>query len=384
MFYLSVWFQDNNYTYFSEATSRMAYSCHGLVFFISNTFDLYIKDLLVYLELSEDNFRRQIGLLDPTMFILYHPDSVLFFQGGGSNLVSRAGRSYSLGVITIIDRYSLDSPANLAFQLYALFYIIVIAAAFFLSYFSKDKEEWQADADYTHSGLSAEAEKELFSIDDATYMVMLLALLFSGYFGFFALCINPSYAEFASIFFPLPLVSFVIIMVPISLISDFGLFFVAYLRGAAGTSSLLAELIYDYIGIIAYFTRLLVQFVRLVLMFVVYCMMHDAIIVQALPQELFLVGDSFWSELMEVLPNPSSITYYLMVTFPARLTYWIYEVLHTFFVVTVQFAAFMTIIFWLFMLFYTFFIYEEYEHHFKGLRVTRQLLRKRMQNKEEL
>jgi len=43
-------------------------------------------------------------------------------------------------------------------------------------------------------------------------------------------------------------------------------------------------------------------------------------------------------------------------------------VLHTFFVVTVQFAAFFTIIFWLFLLFYTFFVYEEYEHYFIDLR----------------
>jgi hypothetical protein len=47
-----------------------------------------------------------------------------------------------------------------------------------------------------------------------------------------------------------------------------------------------------------------------------------------------------------------------------------YEVLHTFFVVTVQFSAFFTIIFWLFLLFYTFFVYEEYEHYFIHLRDT--------------
>ena len=45
--------------------------------------------------------------------------------------------------------------------------------------------------------------------------------------------------------------------------------------------------------------------------------------------------------------------------------------MHTFFVVTAQFAAFFTIAFWLFLLFYTFYIYEKFEYHFKSLRITR-------------
>jgi hypothetical protein len=67
---------------------------------------------------------------------------------------------------------------------------------------------------------------------------------------------------------------------PVNLLFDFGLLFVLYLRGSSNTSSFLAELGYDYIGIIAFFTRLVVQFVRLVLMFVVYCMMHDTVMLQ--------------------------------------------------------------------------------------------------------
>lgn len=41
---------------------------------------------------------------------------------------------------------------------------------------------------------------------------------------------------------------------------------------------------------------------------------------------------------------------------------------HTFFVVTVQFAAFFTIVFWLFLLFYSFFIFEDFEYHFNDKR----------------
>lgn len=69
-----------------------------------------------------------------------------------------------------------------------------------------------------------------------------------------------------------------------------------------------------------------------------------------------------------IRPTLHSITFFFALVLPARLGYWVYEVLHTFFVVTVQFAAFFTIIFWLFLLFYTFFVYEEYEHYFLDLR----------------
>jgi len=61
-----------------------------------------------------------------------------------------------------------------------------------------------------------------------------------------------------------------------------------------------------------------------------------------------------------------------------------YEVLHTFFVVTVQFAAFFTIIFWLFLLFYTFFVYEEYEHYFIHLRDTSEKLAVEMKKNKNL
>jgi len=92
---------------------------------------------------------------------------------------------------------------------------------------------------------------------------------------------------------PLLFVFYFIILIPFNLLYDFGLFFLAYLRGSSNTSSLFFECVYDYIGIIAFFTRLIVQFVRLILMFVVYCLMHDTVMLQVFSQKNFLIGDSF-------------------------------------------------------------------------------------------
>jgi hypothetical protein len=51
--------------------------------------------------------------------------------------------------------------------------------------------------------------------------------------------------------------------------------------------------------------------------------------------------------------------------------YWIYELAHTFFVVTAQFIAFFAMVFWLFFFLYTFFVFEKFEDYFSEKRKIR-------------
>jgi hypothetical protein len=113
-------------------------------------------------------------------------------------------------------------------------------------------------------------------------------------------------------------------------------------------------------------------------MLVIYCMMHDTIMFERVGDCFVTAGDSFYSEIMNIKFTGVSISYFLVITLPCRILYWVYEVVHTFFVVTAQFAAFFTIIFWLFLLFYTFFIFEQHEHHFRGIRNTRARMEKEL------
>jgi hypothetical protein len=53
------------------------------------------------------------------------------------------------------------------------------------------------------------------------------------------------------------------------------------------------------------------------------------------------------------------------------MLYWIYETVHTLFLVTSQFIAFVAIIFWLFLFLYTFFIIEKHEDFFSKKRAER-------------
>jgi len=67
-------------------------------------------------------------------------------------------------------------------------------------------------------------------------------------------------------------------LIPASLLFDFGIYFLGYLRGVGSTPVFLSEALFDYIAVFAFFIRLVVQGVRLLLMFFVYASYHDLIL----------------------------------------------------------------------------------------------------------
>jgi hypothetical protein len=56
------------------------------------------------------------------------------------------------------------------------------------------------------------------------------------------------------------------------------------------------------------------------------------------------------------------------------MTQFMYELLHTFFVITAQFVAFFAMVFWLFLFLFTFFCIEKQEFFFKKRRALRRKL----------
>jgi biopolymer transport protein ExbB/TolQ len=59
---------------------------------------------------------------------------------------------------------------------------------------------------------------------------------------------------------------------------------------------------------------------------------------------------------------------------------WMYEVFHTFFVVTGQLVAYIGMIFWLFLFLFTFFVIEKQESYFEDRKKFRQELLKKIRN----
>ena len=221
--------------------------------------------------------------------------------------------------------------------------------------------------------LITESEKEIAAFDDLIAPIFFFFFLFGFYFFSNSLFLFLNKPALIFIFYFLPFFFCFFFGLPINLLIDFGLCFLIFLRGGAASSAYILELIFDYIGVLAFFVRLVVQLVRLIVMFFVYSVMHDAVIIEMSDFSVDFIKTSFWEDTTNLFNNNFSASYYFFISLPQRILYWIYEVIHTFFVVTVQFAAFFVIAFWLFLLFYTFFIFEKFENHFKNIRASKLL-----------
>lgn len=270
---------------------------------------------------KEAQIQSALSLIDPSVASALHPLTRLVDLVFVNVDSLHSGLDFHVLLTVLGYRTCLVAPVGLAIQVGLAAVGLLLFAIVYISLFSTNREEWQADVDFTVSSLSAEAEKELFSIDDATSLCLTLFFFFGVYFGFFLVNSAMTYSEALSIALPVPIVVGSLVLVPVNLVVDFGLLFVAYLRGASNTSSLFFELVYDYIGVVAFFTRLVVQFVRIVLMAVVYIMMHETVVFNYVPLGASVAGDSFAEELGYLRPSLDSITFFLVMALPARIGY---------------------------------------------------------------
>lgn len=225
------------------------------------------------------------------------------------------------------------------------------------------------DADYLVSNSSVEAEKEISSYDDMILGVVVLFYVFGWYFFINCWSLISIMPELILVFYLFPGLYLIIVGIPTFLVYDFGVFFLAYLKGIGATPVFFFELMYDYIAIIIFYTRILVQGVRLILMLFTYASMHDMVMYFSYYQKMAFADESFWEEISSISLTLDSVSYFFLMTLPTRIVYWIYEILHTFFVITVQFAAFFAIVFWLFLFLYTFFTMEKYEDYLNEKRL---------------
>jgi hypothetical protein len=73
--------------------------------------------------------------------------------------------------------------------------------------------------------------------------------------------------------------------IPAFLAFDFGIYFLAYLRGVGASPIIFVELMYDYIAFAGFYIRLIVQNVRLILMTFTFASFHEAIITHGIEKE---------------------------------------------------------------------------------------------------
>jgi hypothetical protein len=109
-------------------------------------------------------------------------------------------------------------------------------------------------------------------------------------------------------------------------------------------------------------------------MIATYMSMHDLIVYFSYDRKFILGCEDIWEQKAYTNATLGSVSYFFLFQLPGIILYWMYEVFHTFFVVTAQFTAFFAMVFWLFLFLYSFFVFEKIETYFKDRREHRKKL----------
>jgi len=249
--------------------------------------------------------------------------------------------------------------------LFLFFSTILILVLYFSYYNHSTKENNLIDSNFLSSSILVESEKEIASLDDLILSSIILIYIFGWFFHIHVWNVLNSTPELLLLFYLLPFLAFLIFGVPSFLLIDFGIYCTMYIRGCGSYNSLIAELMYDYINVGSFYVRLCVQWVRLLLMYLTFIVMHDTIVFCNFENNLFIgTLDSIWEELSNIFVSCSFFSYLAFTQVLPVLIRLLFELAHTLFVFTAQFLAFFAIVFWFFSFLYTFFVYIKIENYF--------------------
>jgi hypothetical protein len=346
---------------------------------ISALLDHYLINTNLNLFYDDFWFKSLLSSKDTTLILIYHPELIFITSGIKTHLLNE----FTTNFFTTLFHNDLTegflSPVIFFIQFIIYMYIISLLVTFLFSFFSAlNTEENLTDHDFLINSLIIESEEEIASFDDMLIGGIIFFFVFSWYFYFNFAFLLTWLPETMLVLYLFPGIYYIIIFIPTLLLYDFGLFFVSYLRGVGASSVMVFELVFDYIAFLAFYIRLCVQGVRLILMIFVYVSLHDLILYYSVNPRLFLGNDQLWDDISQMSLTYESFSYFLFTKLPGKIFYWLYELAHTFFVVTAQFIAFFAMIFWLFFFLYTFFVFEKFENYFQTKREKRSIIFKKI------
>lgn len=372
---------DDSFNYFFQTYWFFSLNYSSFQLFFSYILDLYTNGNLFKLPYTDDWFKNMLSSKEGSLLFIFHPELCFVRDQIVKNSYFLFFGEFIVYVYELLDFESFLTPVMLFPQLLFVIFFSVLLISFYFSYFTSSvREENLIDADYLCASGTVEAEKEIGSLDDILLGLIVIIYVFGWYFYVNCWVIASVAPELLLIFYLFPGLYYLIIGIPTFLIYDFGIFFLCYLRGVGQSSSVFMEFIYDCNGLIAFYVRILVQGVRLILMIFTYSSMHDEIAVFAFDQKIFFGSENLWDELNSISITLDSMSYFFLFSLPNRFIYWLYELFHTFFVVTVQFIAFFAMVFWLYLFLYTFFVVEQQEIYFRDKRAVKKKFLKTLYN----
>ena len=204
---------------------------------------------------------------------------------------------------------------------------------------------YSIDADHFFFSIMLESEKEIGAADDCIILIIFVFFSFSWYFMLDSLFkIFISLDAKLLLWVLIPFIFVFIFIIPTFLLLDFGLYFFVYLRGSGTVSALAGELMFDCINLFGFYIRVYVQCVRIILMLTTIGSLQETIL--ELGHKYYCLGgeDSF-SYFICTLYFTNSIVFDLFLKFIFLAIYFVYEIFHTYFVITIQTIAFFAMVF---------------------------------------
>lgn len=362
-------FFDDSCDYFYNLFWFFTISSLSFQLFWASLLDYYIFLDTFKLPFLDSWYKSILMSSDSTYIFIYNPE-LLFLK---KQLIADYMPYFSnlffiLNENTLVESFS--SPIIMIPQFLFLVYSALIFISFYFNYFlTPTKEEALIDNDYLINSMTVEAEKEITAFDDMILATIVLIYVFGWYFYVHCWALISSLPEIGMLFYVFPALYFVILGMPTAVLYDCGIYFVAYLKGASASSSFTAELVQDYIQVLIFYTRIMVQGVRMIMMLGLFANCHEYVMFFSIPQKAFVASEYFWEEFSSTPLTLSGYSYFFLTVLPGQFLNWIHEVLHTYFVISVQFGAFFAIVFWLILFLYTMFVSEKQEDYFSHLRL---------------
>lgn len=363
---------DNSFDYFFSWYWFFSLSISSFQLFWAVLLDQYINLSILKTPYTEDWFRSMLSSKESTLVLIHHPELNFIREFVFKEYYFNYFSNIVFSLYELATPETFYSPVILVPQLLLLVFLSVVFISFYFSYFSTpNKEESTVDADYLVASITVESEKEISSFDDIILGFVVLVYIFGWYFYIHCWSMLSMMPELVLVFYLFPGLYYIIIGMPTFLIYDYGIYFLAYMGGKGNSSVMSVTLFFDYITVLIFYTRVLVQGIRLVMMLGTYASMHDLILYFSFNQKMFLGSENIWESMHTTSITLDTFSYYFLFNVPGIFIYWIYELLHTYFVVTLQFSAFFAISFWLYLFFYTFFVAEKQENYLTEKRLFR-------------
>jgi hypothetical protein len=171
--------------------------------------------------------------------------------------------------------FFFDSLVFNLFLIYFLLVILTLSYVLILSNLQKNKNE---EYDVINTIEIILNEEELSNFEDLKIIFIFLFFTFMVYFAnFFSLILLKNYIYKSLFFLVYFFLFFLILIFSLSFVYYCGIFFINYLRGSSSYNLFIFEFIYDNIALIAFYTRLYLQFFRLILITSVFVEIYEYI-----------------------------------------------------------------------------------------------------------